>query len=267
MNNTFFKSFVLHKSNSKSPKEMWHDASTTDRPELDQLAKKITQMKYQKKSVPNNMNVLRLYWGATNRKSFWPLRFFSFSVPFRKFIDAGPLVWFSCRFGDASLSSCLDKIYASNATWNYSCECIHKSFTVKSILVLFWNACPNVAKPTDMQQSWKYHAFLTSTIKVLSVPFSNLESRVVFAMFSSAAGRLKKISFETQTAVHIKANNVFRTAISVYFFVELMRTITYCENYREFLPLFLIYWWLPEAHSERQAINRSNKKILFQSFQ
>jgi len=60
-----------------------------------------------------------------------------------------------------------------------------------------------------------------STIKVLSIPFSNLASRVVFAMFSSAAGRLKKIiSFETQIAVHIKANNVFRTAISVYFFVE-----------------------------------------------
>ena len=29
--------------------------------------------------------------------------------------------------------------------------------------------------------------------QVLSVPFSNLESRVVFAKFSSAAGRLKKI--------------------------------------------------------------------------
>jgi len=71
-----------------------------------------------------------------------------------------------------------------------------------------------------MQQSCKYYAFLTLTIKVLSVPFSNLESRVVFAMFSSAAGHLKKISFETQTAVHIKANNVFRTTISVYFFVE-----------------------------------------------
>jgi len=51
MNNTFFKSFVLHKSNSKSPKEMWHDASTTDKPELDQFAKKITQMKYQKVSA------------------------------------------------------------------------------------------------------------------------------------------------------------------------------------------------------------------------
>jgi len=103
---------------------------------------------------------------------------------------------------------------------------------------------------------------------VLPVPFSNLESRIVFAMFSSASGRLKKISFETQTAVHIIANNVFRTAISVYFFVELMRTITYCENAGSFCHFSLyIGGCLKHILSGRQAINRSNKKFLFQSFQ